>query len=73
MRTRRILWAGPRLDHQLVDEYGRRIALLDLSALLITEPLERFENRAVTVFGPVSRPEDVKDLVIRVETLRLVP
>jgi hypothetical protein len=71
MRTRRVLGVGPKLDHQLVDASGRRIALLDLSALLVTEPLDRFENRLIGVFGPVSRREGVKDLIIRVETLRL--
>ncbi|HEX9781507.1 MAG TPA: hypothetical protein VGA56_02100 [Opitutaceae bacterium] len=71
MRTRRMLGVGPKLDYQLVDEAGRRIALLDLSALLITEPLERYENRNVSIFGPVSRRDDLKDMIIRVETLRL--
>lgn len=71
MKTRRILGIGPKLDYQLVDENGRRIALLDLGALLITDPLDEFENREISVFGPVSRPAGVKDMVIRVETLRL--
>ncbi len=71
MRTRRILGAGPRLDHQLVDAGGGRIALLDLGKLLVTDPLDTFEGRRVGVFGPASRSADGRDLVIRVETLRL--
>lgn len=71
MRTRRAFGRGPRLDYQLVDENGRRIALLDVSRLLITEPLENYENRTVGVFGPVSQVPDGKDIVVRVETLSL--
>lgn len=71
-RTRRILGAGPKLDYQLLDENNRRIALLDLSALLITEPIDRFEGMRVSVFGPLLRREGVKDLIIRVETIRLL-
>ncbi|MGH8020614.1 MAG: hypothetical protein ACREIA_20490 [Opitutaceae bacterium] len=71
MRTRRVLGMGPKLDYQLVDEEGRRIALLDLSPLLITEPLARYENHMVSVFGPVLRRPEVKDMIIRVQTLRL--
>jgi hypothetical protein len=70
-RTRRILGTGPKLDYQLVDESNRRIALLDFSALLLTEPIENYEGRPVSIFGPaVDRPE-AGGLVIRVETLRL--
>lgn len=70
-RTRRILGAGPKLDYQLVDEHNERIALLDLSALLVTEPLDGFEGRQVSVFGPAMRRSDIRDLIIRVQTLRL--
>lgn len=70
-KTRRFLGQGPKLDYQLVDESNKRIALLDLSALLLTDPLDRLENRLVTVYGPGLKIPGVKDVVIRVETLRL--
>lgn len=71
MRTRRILGRGPKLDYQLVDENNTRIALLDVSALLVTEPIEFFEGRLVKVYGPGMTMEGVTDAIIRVENLRL--
>lgn len=71
MRTRRFFGRGPKYDYQLVDDRNRRITLLDVSALLATSPIESFENRRVSVFGPgIARP-DVTDVIIRVQTLRL--
>ena len=71
MRTRRILGRGPKLDYQLVDEDNKRIALLDMSALLVTEPIEFFEGRLVRIYGPGMAMEGVSDAIIRVENLRL--
>lgn len=71
MRTRRILGRGPKLDYQLVDEDNKRIALLDVSALLVTEPIEFFEGRLVRIYGPGVAMEGVTDAIIRVENLRL--
>jgi hypothetical protein len=71
MRTRRFLGNGPKYDHQLVDESGRRIALLDLSSLRATSPIDTFENRRVSVYGPGLTRPDVQDLILRVQTLRL--
>lgn len=70
-KTRRILGQGPKLDYQLVDENNKRIALLDMSALLLTDPLDRLEGRLVNIYGPGVPMADVKGPVIRVETLRL--
>jgi hypothetical protein len=71
MRTRRVLWTGPKLDYQLVDENNRRIALLDLSSLLVTEDLGSFEGRLVNVFGTGASLPEVSGVVIKVENLRL--
>jgi hypothetical protein len=70
-KTRRILGQGPKVDYQLVDENNKRIALLDMSALLLTDPLDRLEGRLVNVFGPGVSVAEVNEPVIRVETLRL--
>jgi len=71
IRTRRILGQGPKLDYQLVDENNKRIALVDVSALLVTEPIEFFEGRLVKIYGPGLTMEGVSDAIIRVESLRL--
>jgi len=71
MRTRRILGRGPKLEYQLVDENNNRIALLDMSALLVTEPIEFFEGRMVKIYGPGLSMEGVTEAIIRVENLRL--
>lgn len=73
LRTRRILGRGPKYDYQLVDENNDRIALLDVSALLATSPVASFENRRVSVYGPGLTRPDVKDVILRVQTLRLLP
>lgn len=70
-KTRRILGQGPKLDYQLVDENNNRIALLDMSALLLTDPLDRLEGLLVNIYGPSVPMAEVKDPVIRVETLRI--
>jgi hypothetical protein len=71
MPTRRFLGRGPKYPYQLVDDNNKRIALLDVSALLATTPIENFESRRISIYGPgVTRP-DVQDLIIRVQTLRL--
>lgn len=71
MPTRRFLGRGPKYDFQLVEEDGRRIALLDFSTMGTMATIESFENRRVSVYGPgISRP-DVTDLILRVQTLRL--
>jgi hypothetical protein len=70
-KTRRVLGQGPKLDYQLVDANGRRIALLDLSSLLITESLQRYEGEWVSVFGTGTSRPGVSDVIIRVETIRI--
>lgn len=72
LRTRRFLGRGPKFAYQLVDENNQRIALLDVSSLMATSPLTSFEDRLVTVYGPAVTRPDVKDLIIRVQTLRLL-
>ena len=71
MRNRK-LFGRPKYDYQLVDESNKRIAFLDLSSLSSAAQLDALESRRVSVYGPgLSRP-DVRDLIIRVETLRLL-
>jgi hypothetical protein len=56
-------------DFQLNDDGGSRIAYLDISRLLLTEQIDAFIGRPVSILGTV---ENVgSDLVIRVESLKL--
>jgi hypothetical protein len=56
-------------DFQINDEAGARIAYLDISRLLLTEQIDAFIGRPVSILGTV---ENVgSDLVIRVESLKL--
>lgn len=72
LRTRRFLGRGPKYDYQLVDDANNRIALLDLSTLSSAAQLDALENRRVAIYGPGISRADVKDLIIRVQTLRLL-
>ncbi len=71
-RTRHFLGMGPKYAYELVNENNGRIALLDVSALSNTAPIESFEGRHVSIYGPGIQRSDVKDLIIRVQTLRLL-
>jgi hypothetical protein len=56
-------------DFQINDDGGSRIAYLDISKLLLTEQIDTFVGRPVSILGTA---ENVgRDLVIRVESLKL--
>jgi hypothetical protein len=56
-------------DFQINDDAGARIAYLDISRLLLTEQIEFFIGRPVTILGTADTVGN--DLVIRVESLKL--
>lgn len=56
-------------DFQLNDDAGARIAYLDISRLLLTEQIDAFVGRPVSILGTVENTGG--DLVIRVESLKL--
>lgn len=56
-------------DFQLNDDGGTRIAYLDISKLLLTEQIEAFVGRPVSILGTVENTGS--NLVIRVESLKL--
>ncbi len=56
-------------DFQLNDDGGTRIAYLDISKLLLTEQIEAFVGRPVSILGTAETAGN--DLVIRVESLKL--
>ena len=58
-------------DCQLNDSAGSRIAYLDISKLLQTEQVDAFIGRPVALFGTAEPLGTGKEIVIRVETLKL--
>ncbi|TAG29155.1 MAG: hypothetical protein EAZ36_04560, partial [Verrucomicrobia bacterium] len=70
--TRNPLRPRRPFDFQLLDEGGSRIAYLDVSRLMLTERVEAFLGRPVTLFG-LAEPLGISgnEIVIRVETFKL--
>ncbi len=58
-------------DFQLNDAGGQRIAYLDVSRLLLTEQIEAFIGRPVSLFGTTEVIGTGGEIVVRVETLKL--
>jgi hypothetical protein len=58
-------------DFQLNDDNGNRFAFLDISNLLLTEKLETFIGRNVTIQGTAEPAPNSRDLIIHVESLKL--
>jgi hypothetical protein len=56
-------------DYQINDDGGTRIAYLDISKLLLTEQIDAFLGRPVSILGTAETVG--ADLVIRVESLKL--
>lgn len=69
--TRNPLRPRRPFDYQLNDSSGARIAYLDVSRLLQTEQIDAFIARPVTLFGTAEPLGTGKEIVIRVETLKL--
>lgn len=58
-------------DFQLNDASGTRIAFLDVSRLMQTEQIQAFIDRPVALFGTAEPLGNGREIVIRVETLKL--
>ncbi|MFH1499622.1 MAG: hypothetical protein ABII82_17570 [Verrucomicrobiota bacterium] len=58
-------------DYQLNDSRGVRYAYLDLTKLLLTEQIDSYLGRTVEIYGTAGNLPDSKDIVIKVETLKL--
>jgi hypothetical protein len=71
VETKRFLLIGPRrdYDYQLNNTEGQRVAFLDVSKVLVTEKMELYLDRLVTVSGVLTQSPDGKNLVIEVESL----
>ncbi|MBC8011967.1 MAG: hypothetical protein H7067_17915 [Burkholderiales bacterium] len=69
--TRNPLRPRRPFDYQLNDSSGARIAYLDVSRLLQTEQIDAFIARPVALFGTAEPLGTGKEIVVRVETLKL--
>lgn len=70
--ARSLLHRHPPFPWELVDNSGRRFAYLDVSNLLLTDPIESFTGHFVVVFGAAQPTRGGKDIVIRVESMQLL-
>ncbi len=68
---RPILNPNPPYDYQLTDTTGRRFAYVDTKRLLLTDKIENFLDREISVTGTVRNTVDGKDLVIAAESMAL--
>jgi hypothetical protein len=65
------LFAKRPYQWELVDSTGARLAYLDVSKLLLTEQLDRYIDRQVSVTGAIEPVPKSQDVVVRVENLQL--
>jgi hypothetical protein len=71
LARRPILNPNPVYDYQLVDSSGRRFAYVDTRRLLLTDRIENFLDREITLTGTVRNTVEGKDLVIAAESMSL--
>ena len=71
LAKRLIINPNPPYDYQLTDRAGRRFAYVDTKRLLLTDKIEAYLEREVSVTGTVRNTVDGKDLVISAESLSL--
>lgn len=71
LARRPILNPNPPYDYQVTDASGRRFAYVDTRRLLLTDKIENFLDRDITITGTVRNTVDGKDLVIAAESMAL--
>ena len=71
LARRAILNPNPPYDYQVVDVNGRRFAYVDTQRLRLTEKIESYLERQITITGTVRNTVDGKDLVISAEAMTL--
>lgn len=58
-------------EYQLNDRIGDRYAFLDVSRLSKADPVDKYMNRVVTVYGTAKAIENTKDIVIEVDSIQI--
>ena len=71
VNTQRPLRPRRPFDWALNDDAGKRYAYLDVTKLLLSQPLEALADHDVVLFGAPRASADGKELVINVETMQL--
>jgi hypothetical protein len=71
LARRPILNPNPPYDYQLTDASGRRFAYVDTRRLLLTDKIEAYLDRLISITGTVRNTVDGKDLVIAAESMQL--
>lgn len=71
LARRPIFNPNPPYDYQLTDASGRRFAYVDTKRLLLTDKIESYLEREITITGTVRNTVDGKDLVISAESMSL--
>jgi len=71
LARRVLLNPNPPYDYQLTDATGRRFAYVDTHRLLLSDKIEAYLERGITITGTVRNTVDGKDLVIAAESLQL--
>jgi hypothetical protein len=71
LARRVIINPNPPYDYQLVDVAGRRFAYVDTRRLLLTDKIETYLERNISITGTVRNTVDGKDLVIAAESMQL--
>jgi hypothetical protein len=68
---RAIVNPNPLYDYQLMDVSGRRFAYVDTRRLLLTDKIETYVDRNISITGTVRNTVDGKDLVVAAESMQL--
>jgi len=68
---RPILNPNPPYEYQVTDATGRRFAYIDTKRLLLTDKIENYLDREISITGTVRNTVDGKDLVIAAESMSL--
>jgi len=71
LARRAILNPNPIYEYQMIDSTGRRFAYVDTKRLLLTEKIESYLEREITVSGTIRNTVDGRDLVIAAESMSL--
>lgn len=58
-------------EYQLNDRAGERYAFLDVSHLSKADPVDKYMNKVVTVYGTAKAIENTKDIVIEVDSIQV--
>ncbi len=71
LARRALINPNPPYDYQLIDSNGRRFAYIDTKRLLLTDQIQAYIEREVSITGTIRNTVDGKDLVIAAESMTL--